>query len=162
MSKNTIRLNTQVHLGKTLYVAGKPVPVGKGKDMLSEEEAANLVANFGLFQGDAEIGAPGLDADIAARDARIVELQRERDDAGTRLGEAEKLSRDLQDKLAEAGTARAGLERQVLELERKLSDSGDAAETEKAIKILRDENAQLEKDNGVLAKRVKELEDAKK
>lgn len=43
-----MKFNVTVHLGGASFLAGKPVPIG-GKTGLSEEEADNLIENFGRW-----------------------------------------------------------------------------------------------------------------
>lgn len=82
-----MKFNVTVDLGKTSYAPGKPVPVG-GKNGLSEDEAVNIVQNFGhwnpednkVVPADAEDSFAGITAEldkVRREAARVPELQTE-------------------------------------------------------------------------------------
>lgn len=97
-----MKFNATVHLGRSSYPPGKPVPLG-GKGGISEEEADILIQNFGHWNPednkgstvDAEDAFSGITADLekARREAaRVSDLEA---DIARRIGELDKSQRDV-------------------------------------------------------------------
>lgn len=134
MSTKTEKFNVTVKCGGKTYAPGRPVPVG-GKAGLSDEDIANLRANFGDWTGGPESGTQAQSNEVTNLQATIDTIRDERDMLLDRAAEAEKALF-----AAEAG----------------LRERGDA------LGAVTKERDQLIDDNKVLADRVAALEAAAK
>lgn len=126
-----MKFNVTVDLGKTSYAPGKPVPVG-GKNGLSEEEAVNIVQNFGNWNPE---------------DNKVVPADAEDSSAGI-MAELDKVRREA--------AKVPGLEAEIARL-KELSDNLASRPTAEALSVELEKVKELEEDRDALATEVQKL-----